>query len=62
MDMDTDEIDPRREKIEPKALEPMSVDELNGYIRQLEAEIARARAAIGAKQGVRAGAESLFRR
>jgi uncharacterized small protein (DUF1192 family) len=60
--MDADEIDSRREKIAPKDLEPMSVDELNRYILDLETEIARARAAIGAKQGIRAGAESLFRR
>lgn len=46
----------------PRPLDPLSVAELERYIGQLEDEIARARAAIGAKQAVRAGAEALFRR
>ena len=40
----------------------MGVAELNAYIEALEAEIARARAAIAAKQSARAGAESFFKK
>ncbi|MBV8471075.1 MAG: DUF1192 domain-containing protein [Burkholderiaceae bacterium] len=43
-------------------LTPLSVDELNRYIARLEAEIARAKAAIAGKQSHRSGADSLFKR
>ena len=46
----------------PKDLSPLSIGELREYIAWLEAEIVRARSAISAKEGVRTGAESLFRR
>ena len=46
----------------PRNLEPMSVAELESYIAGLEAEIARARAQIAAKQRVRGGADALFKR
>jgi uncharacterized small protein (DUF1192 family) len=40
----------------------MGVAELEAYIAGLEAEIARARVEIAAKQGQRRGAEALFKR
>jgi uncharacterized small protein (DUF1192 family) len=43
-------------------LDDFSVAALEAYIADLEAEIARARAAITGKQGARAAAESVFRR
>ncbi len=46
----------------PRDLTPLSVDELLRRIGELEAEIARARAAIAAKQDHRSGAEALFKR
>lgn len=52
---------PRPNRVEVRALEPMSIEELEGYIRGLEAEIARARSAIAAKQAQRSSAESFFR-
>jgi uncharacterized small protein (DUF1192 family) len=60
--MDLDELEPRKKAPELRNLETLSVEELTEYIGQLEAEIARARAAIGAKQAVRTGAEALFRK
>jgi uncharacterized small protein (DUF1192 family) len=39
-----------------------SVEALRRYIADLQAEIARAEAAIGAKQGARQAAESFFRK
>jgi uncharacterized small protein (DUF1192 family) len=46
----------------PKDLTPLSVEELKHYIAGLEAEIARARSAISAKESHRSGVEGLFRR
>ena len=61
-DMDTEDLEPRTVKPALKALGPMSVAELEEYIVQLEAEIARARDAIKAKYGVKTDAEALFGR
>ncbi len=60
--MDPDDLEPRKKTVEPKNLEPMSVEELQSYIAELEAEIRRARSAITGKEGWRAGAEALFRK
>jgi len=60
--MDIDELEPRRTPTQPKPLDPLSVGELEDYIARLEAEIARARAAIAAKQAHRAGIDGLFRK
>lgn len=43
-------------------LDDFSVEALRAYIGDLQAEIARAEAAIGAKQGAKAAAEAFFRR
>ncbi|MGF1563526.1 MAG: DUF1192 domain-containing protein [Geminicoccaceae bacterium] len=43
-------------------LSKLSVVELEAYIAELEAEIARVRAAIRAKSDVRAAAEALFKK
>ena len=60
--MDMDELEPRRKPVALKPLEPLSVGELEDYIASLEAEIARAKAAIAAKQSHRAGLDSLFKK
>jgi uncharacterized small protein (DUF1192 family) len=59
--MDMDELEPRRKPAQQKLLDPLSVGELEEYIADLEAEIARARAAIKAKQAHRAGIDGLFK-
>jgi uncharacterized small protein (DUF1192 family) len=61
MAREDDEL-PQHRKPPPKDLTPLSVAELGEYIATLEAEAARARAAITAKQGHRTGADSLFKR
>ena len=61
MDPLEDEL-PRHRTLPPKDLSSLSVVDLGDYIVALEAEIVRARAAIAAKQGHRAGADSLFKR
>lgn len=59
--MEDDEA-PRRPRLQPPALDPLGVEELRAYIRDLEGEIARAEAAIRAKQGHRSAAEAFFRK
>jgi uncharacterized small protein (DUF1192 family) len=61
MPLEDDDL-PKHRKLPPKDLTPLSVDELTDYIAGLEAEIARTRAAIAAKQSHRAGVEGLFKR
>jgi uncharacterized small protein (DUF1192 family) len=56
--MDDLELPPPSRK--PKALDPMSVDELEAYIKALEAEIDRARQMIASKQNARKGADEFF--
>ena len=59
--MDEDDLLPRAKKPEPKNLEPLSIEALEDYIAELEAEIARVRTEIGAKKSHRGEAEDLFR-
>jgi uncharacterized small protein (DUF1192 family) len=47
--------------IDQRLLDPLSVADLNAYIDALRAEIARAEAAIAAKQGARGHADSFFK-
>jgi uncharacterized small protein (DUF1192 family) len=60
MALDPDE--PLTPKPAPKNLEIMAVAELEAYIGELEAEIARARRAIEVKRSIRGGADALFKR
>jgi uncharacterized small protein (DUF1192 family) len=58
---DEDEL-PRPKLVVARPLDRMSVDELNGYIAELEEEIARVSADIKKKQSHMSGAEALFRK
>ena len=60
--MDEEELEPRRKAAQPKDLALMGIEELETYIAELEAEIARVRLDITAKLGQRRGAEALFKR
>jgi uncharacterized small protein (DUF1192 family) len=60
--MDPDDLEPRKQPAAVRALDPMSVVELEAYIAELESEIDRVRAAIRAKRAQRVDAESIFRR
>ena len=60
MPIDWDELEPRKAKPKPRDLDAMSVEELKGYIAEMEAEIARVQAKIRAKEAHRAGAAGLF--
>ncbi len=60
--MDEEDLLPRSKKPEPRNLEVLSIEALGEYIVELEAEIARVRAEIEAKQAYRSGAEAVFRK
>ncbi|MEK7245564.1 MAG: DUF1192 family protein [Pseudomonadota bacterium] len=60
--MDIDDLEPRAPKPAPKNLDEMSIAAIEDYIAGLEAEIARARAAIAAKRTFRQGAETFFKK
>ncbi|MEQ8165728.1 MAG: DUF1192 domain-containing protein [Alphaproteobacteria bacterium] len=45
-----------------ETFEKMSIEEIEGYIARLEAEIDRARTVIGKKRGQAGAAEALFRK
>ena len=59
--MDLDELEPRKQQPKPKDLEVMGVDELEAYMAELEAEVARVREKIAAKKAYLSGADSLFK-
>lgn len=60
--VEEEDLVPQRQPPKPKDLTLLGVAELEQYIAVLEAEIARARTEIAAKQKQRSGAEALFRR
>jgi uncharacterized small protein (DUF1192 family) len=60
--VDESELEPRHKRAQPKDLTLLGIEELEDYIAELEAEIARVRIEISAKLGQRRGAESLFKR
>ena len=59
---DEEDLAPQRQTPKPRDLTLLGIAELEEYIAGLEAEIARARAEIAAKQKQRGGAEALFKR
>lgn len=58
---DEDEL-PRPKLMVTRNLERMSIDELNDYIAELEAEIARVGADIKKKQSVMAAGDAFFKK
>ncbi|WP_454018006.1 DUF1192 domain-containing protein [Azospirillum sp. Marseille-Q6669] len=60
--MDIDDLEPRKAKPALKDLTALGVAELKDYIAGLEAEIARARAAIAAKEAQKNAAEAFFKK
>ena len=59
--MDTDDLEPRKQKPKPKDLEGMSIEALNDYVAELQAEIERARLMIAGKQSARSAADTVFK-
>lgn len=63
--MDTDDLEPPEVPLEIHRGKPdlqlMSVEQLQDYIAEMEAEIARVRAAIADKQTARGAADAVFK-
>jgi len=60
--MDSDDLEPKKKKPEQKNLEEMSIEALEEYIGDLEAEINRVRDTVADKQDARKGAETFFKK
>ncbi len=60
--MDEADLEPRKAVPKLKDLETLSVQALEDYILELEAEIDRARAAIRAKKSARGTADAVFKK
>jgi uncharacterized small protein (DUF1192 family) len=59
--MDLEDLEPRKKPLTPLDLDRMSIEELKDYIASMEAEIARVKSKIEAKQAHLAGAAALFK-
>jgi uncharacterized small protein (DUF1192 family) len=60
--IDDEEIRPKKHvTVESPPLDPLSVEDLQGYIADLRAEIGRAEAAIDKKKGARGHADQFFK-
>ena len=60
--MDTDDLEPQKQKPAPKKLEEMSIEALGEYIDELEAEIARVRETIKGKKSALTDADHFFKK
>lgn len=56
-----DDLEPRKKAPPPRNLEPMSVDELEVLVAELQAEIVRAEAEIAKKKAYANAASSFFK-
>ena len=59
--MDTDDLEPRKVKPQPKNLDPMSVEDLMEYIEDLKAEIRRVEENMQKKKAHLSAAAGLFK-
>ncbi len=62
MAIDSEDLEPRATPPTVRNLETLSIAELEAYIGELEAEIARTRDTIAAKRNQRAGADAFFKK
>jgi uncharacterized small protein (DUF1192 family) len=60
--MDIDELDPRKPNSKPKDLSAYSIEDLEGYVKMLKAEIARAEGEIKRKGTHMQAASAFFKR
>jgi len=62
MPIDVDDLEPLRKKPKPRELDSLSIEELNDYVANMEAEIRRVREKIAAKQSHSSAAAALFKK
>lgn len=59
--MDIEELEPRKQKPQPRNLDVLSIEELNAYIEEMQAEIKRVEEKIAAKKAHISAASGLFK-
>ena len=59
--MDIEELEPKKQKPQPRNLDVLSIEELNNYIAEMQAEIARVEEKIAAKKAHINAAAGLFK-
>ncbi len=59
--MDLDEVEPQKKKPAPKDLDALGVEQLEGYLAELETEAARVRAKLAEKKAYLTGAQAFFK-
>jgi uncharacterized small protein (DUF1192 family) len=59
--MDLEELEPRKQKPQPRNLDVLSIEELNAYIEEMRAEIRRVEEKIAAKKAHMSAAAGLFK-
>jgi uncharacterized small protein (DUF1192 family) len=59
--MDIEELEPKKQKPQPRNLDVLSIDELNNYIAEMQAEIKRVEEKIAAKKAHINAASGLFK-
>jgi len=59
--MDPEDLEPRKQPAKPKDLDVLGIEELDAYLAELEAEVARVRDKIAQKRDYRAGLDGLFK-
>jgi uncharacterized small protein (DUF1192 family) len=59
--MDIEELEPKKQKPQPRNLDVLSIEELNTYIEEMRAEIRRVEEKIAAKKAHINAAASIFK-
>ena len=59
--MDIEELEPRKQKPQPRNLDVLSIEELNAYIEEMRAEITRVEEKIAAKKAHINAAAGIFK-
>ncbi len=59
--MDPEELEPRKQKPQPRNLDTLSIEELDAYIEEMRAEIRRVEEKIAAKKAHINAAAGLFK-
>ncbi len=59
--MDLEELEPRKQKPQPRNLDIMSIEELSAYIEEMQTEIRRVEEKIAAKKAHINAAAGLFK-
>jgi uncharacterized small protein (DUF1192 family) len=59
--MDLEDLEPRKQKPQPRNLDVLSIEELNAYIEEMRAEIRRVEEKIAAKKAHINAAAGIFK-